>query len=81
MANISYKCPTCGAEIYWNANAGKFVGASCGDEFTRADMEATGQGGGIDTQNVEHHEEIVNDEYTVSNDGTVGSTIVKYKCS
>ena len=81
MANISYKCPTCGAEIYWNANAGKFVCAYCGDEFTMADMEANGQGGGIDTQNVEHHEEIVNDEYTVSNDGTVGSNLVKYKCS
>lgn len=81
MANISYKCPTCGAEIYWNATEGKFVCNYCGDSFTMADMEATGQGGGIDTQNVETHEEIVNDEYTVSNDGTVGTNLVKYKCS
>lgn len=81
MANISYKCPTCGAEIFWNANQSKFVCAYCGDEFTMADMEANGQGGSIDAQNVEHHEEIVNNEYTTSTDGTVGSNLVKYKCS
>ncbi len=81
MANVSYKCPTCGAEIFWNASAGQFLCQYCGDAFTLADMEASGQAAAIDTQNVEHHEEIVNDEYTTSTDGTVGSNLVKYKCS
>ncbi len=82
MANISYKCPTCGAEIFWDASAGKFLCKYCGDEFTMADMEASGQAvSAVDSQHVEHHEEIVNNEYTSSTDGTVGSNLVKYKCS
>ncbi|MCR5123287.1 MAG: hypothetical protein K6B74_12820 [Ruminococcus sp.] len=83
MANISYKCPTCGAEIFWDASAGKFLCKYCGDEFTMEDMEASGQAqaGAVDNQHVELHEEIVNNEYTSSTDGTVGSNLVKYKCS
>lgn len=84
MANISYKCPTCGAEIFWNASQGKFVCEYCGDSFTMEDMEASGQAAGaVDSGNVETHQELLEEErgQVTSTDGTVGNNLVKYKCS
>lgn len=79
-ANISYKCPTCGAEIFWTADKNCFECEYCGDKFSMEDMEADGQGG-TDTENVEAHEEVEEGEYHQSSDGTVGSDLVKYTCS
>lgn len=84
MANISYKCPTCGAEIFWKPTEGKFVCDYCGDSFTMADMEASGQAAGaVDPTKVEHHEELMEGEQgqVSSTDGTVGNDFVRYKCS
>lgn len=61
-ANISYKCPTCGAEIFWTADKNCFECEYCGDKFSMEDMEADGQGG-TDTENVEAHEEVEEGEY------------------
>ena len=83
MANISYKCPTCGAEIFWSAEKGCFDCKYCGDSFTIEQMKEAGAivDQEIDENKAEKHEEIVEGEYTESNDGTVGSDLVKYTCS
>lgn len=88
MANISYKCPTCGAEIFWSAEKSCFDCAYCGDSFSLEEMDAyrrqldpEGKDHSLDEENVQKHEEIYENEYTHSNDGTVGSDLVKYTCS
>lgn len=80
-SNIVYKCPTCGAEIFWTASKNCFECEYCGDSFTLEQMRASGQGGEVNEEKAEKHEEIVNGEYTESTDGTVGSDLVKYTCS
>lgn len=79
--NLTYKCPTCGAEIFWNAQEGKFACEYCGDKFTLEDMRKSGQTGEIDEENVQKHEELEEGEYAESSDGTVGKDLVKYTCS
>ena len=79
--NLTYKCPTCGAEIFWNAQEGKFACEYCGDKFTLEDMRKSGQTGEVDEENVQKHEELEEGEYTESSDGTVGKDLVKYTCS
>lgn len=92
MANISYKCPTCGAEIFWSAEKSCFDCAYCGDSFTlqeieeyrrqqRGDDDPNNDPNEIKEEDVQRHEEIIDNEYTHSNDGTVGSDLVKYSCS
>lgn len=87
MANISYKCPTCGAEIFWSAEKNCFDCAYCGDTFTLQQIEESRktsddqEAGQIHETEVEKHQEIIDNEYTRSNDGTVGSDLVKYTCS
>lgn len=79
--NIIYKCPTCGAELFWTASKNCFECEYCGDSFTLEQLEAEGQTGAVNEEKVEKHEEIVEGEYTESTDGTVGSNLVKYTCS
>ncbi len=82
--NISYKCPTCGAEIFWNAEKNCWACEYCGDSFTLEQLEAQGAAKApeeINKDNVEKHEEVDTDEYKSSTDGTVGSDLVKYTCS
>ncbi len=79
--NITYKCPTCGAELFWKADKNLFVCEYCDDSFTLEQLEHEGQGGKIDEENVERHEELDEAEYTKSNDGTIGDNLVKYTCS
>lgn len=82
-SNISYKCPTCGAEIFWSAEKGCFDCIYCGDTFTLEQMKEAGAvvDQPIDEQKVEHAEEIVDGEYTQTTDGTVSKDLVKYSCS
>lgn len=78
--NVTYKCPTCGAELFWTADKNCFECEYCGDKFSLEDLQASGQGQ-IDETKVEHHEEVDKQEYAKSNDGTVGNDLVKYTCS
>lgn len=80
-ANITYKCPTCGAELFWVASKNCFECEYCGESCTLEQLQASGQGSEVDEKNVETHEEIEEGEYTKSTDGTVGSDLVKYTCS
>lgn len=81
MANISYKCPTCGAEIFWKAQLNRFECDYCGDAFSLDEIESNAQSAAPDEQNIEHHQELDEGEILESNDGTVGSDLVKYSCS
>lgn len=79
-ANITYKCPTCGAELYWTAAKNAFECQYCGDSFTLDQMRNEAQEGSVGAE-PERHEELLEGEYTSSNDGTVGSDLVRYSCS
>ncbi|SDA23066.1 hypothetical protein SAMN02910447_02276 [Ruminococcus sp. YE71] len=83
VSNISYKCPTCGAELFWSAEKGCFDCIYCGDTFSLEDLKAAGAvvDQPIDETKVEHAEEIVEGEYTQTTDGTVSNDFVKYTCS
>ncbi len=80
MGNIAYKCPTCGAELGWNAGKQEWVCEYCDGAFTLEDLKASGHDK-IDEQNVQKHEEIEEGEHFKSNDGTEGNNLVKYTCS
>ncbi len=79
--NLSQKCPTCGAELFWTASKNCFECEYCGDSFTLAQLEAEGLSKPIDENKVEKHEEVEKGEYTETTDGTVGNDFVKYTCS
>ena len=79
--NITYKCPECGAEIFWNAKKNCWKCDYCDSEYTLEQLQESGQGEEVDEENVQHHEEVDKDEYSKSNDGTVGDDLVKYTCS
>lgn len=79
--NITYKCPTCGAELFWSASENCWACAYCDDRFTLEQLQASGQGQQINEENVQKHEEIEEGEYFESIDGTVGNDLVKYTCS
>ncbi|MCD8096335.1 MAG: hypothetical protein LUE12_09475 [Ruminococcus sp.] len=79
-ANITYKCPTCGAELYWTADKNCFECEYCGDSFSLSQLEDLNQTAQPE-QKAERHEEVEEGEYTSSNDGTVGDDLVKYTCS
>ena len=84
MANISYKCPTCGAEIFWTAAENCFHCEYCDDKFSLEELTAAMENQKADAlteENVQKHEELEEGEYTQSNDGTVGNNLVKYTCS
>lgn len=79
--NISYKCPTCGAELFWSASKNCFECEYCEESFTLEQLQASGQTGDIDEQKAEKHQEVEEGEYNESSDGTVGKDLVKYTCS
>lgn len=79
--NITYKCPTCGAELFWSPSENCWACKYCDDKFTLEQLQAAGQGQEIDKENVQKHEEVQEGEYTQSTDGTVGNNLVKYTCS
>lgn len=81
MANMSYKCLTCGAELFWKADQNAFVCDYCEDKFTLEQLEAAGQTGAVEETNVQKAEELMEGEAAVSTDGTVGNNLVKYTCS
>ena len=83
--NISYKCPNCGAELFWSADKNCWACEYCDGQFTLKDLEEAGgdakKAEELNKDNVEKHEEVDKDEYSMSNDGTVGNDLVKYTCS
>ncbi|MCR5142884.1 MAG: hypothetical protein K6C68_10245 [Ruminococcus sp.] len=81
MANMSYKCLTCGAELFWKADRNAFVCDYCEDSFTLEQLKEAGQTGEVDETKVQKAEELMEGEADVSTDGTVGSDLVKYTCS
>ena len=38
--NISYKCPNCGAELFWSADKNCWACEYCDGQFTLKDLEA-----------------------------------------
>lgn len=83
--NISYKCPNCGAELFWSADKNCWACEYCDGQFSLKDLEEAGgdakKAEELNKDNVEKHEEVDKDEYSMSNDGTVGNNLVKYTCS
>lgn len=79
-ANTIYKCPTCGAEIFWNAKEGCFKCEYCDSKFSMEEMDQTGQGQ-IDETKIERHEEVDREEYAQTTDGTISNDFVKYTCT
>lgn len=79
--NITYKCPTCGGDLAWNANTKSFKCKYCEDEFTNAQLEALGENH-IDEEKVEKHRELEGDKSQYrSTDGTENGDLVAYTCS
>lgn len=81
MANITYRCPECGGEIGWNGPLGMFKCEYCDGQFSKDKIS------GINTdtehEDIQHGEE-VDDEYAVTDDGTISTganSLVKYRCS
>lgn len=40
--NISYKCPNCGAELFWSADKNCWACEYCDGQFTLKDLEEAG---------------------------------------
>lgn len=79
--NISYKCPTCGGDLAWNAKTNSFKCKYCEDEFTNEQLEVLGEND-IDEQKAETHRELEGDKSLYrSDDGTDNSDLVAYTCS
>ena len=79
--NLTYKCPTCGGDLAWNAATRSFKCKYCDDEFTNEQLESLG-GNEINEEKAEKHRELEGDKalYTAT-DGTDNSDLVAYTCS
>ena len=79
--NLTYKCPTCGGDLAWNAETHSFKCKYCDDEFTNEQLESLGENE-IDESKAEKHRELEEDKalYTAT-DGTDNSDLVAYTCS
>lgn len=79
--NLTYKCPTCGGDLAWNAATRSFKCKYCDDEFTNEQLESLGENE-INEEKAEKHRELEGDKalYTAT-DGTDNSDLVAYTCS
>lgn len=79
--NLTYKCPTCGGDLAWNAASHSFKCKYCEDEFTNEQLESLGENE-INEEKAEKHRELEGNKalYT-STDGTDSSDLVAYTCS
>lgn len=79
--NLTYKCPTCGGDLAWNAATHSFKCKYCDDEFTNEQLESLGENE-IDENKAEKHRELEGNKalYTAT-DGTDNSDLVAYTCS
>lgn len=79
--NLTYKCPTCGGDLAWNAATRNFKCKYCDDEFTNEQLESLGENE-INEEKAEKHRELEGDKalYTAT-DGTDNSDLVAYTCS
>lgn len=82
MGNITYKCPTCGGDMGFDAQSQNWKCLYCDDIFTLEELNAKGRNT-VDEQKIEKHTELSEDEKAaaVSTDGTVGKDLVQYTCS
>ena len=82
MANITYKCPTCGGDMGFDAATQSWRCIYCDEVFTLEQLDAAGRNT-IDETKIEKHKELDEDEKAtaVSTDGTIGKNLVQYKCS
>ena len=85
--NITYNCPVCGGEISWDAEANCFRCIYCDGEFTKDQLEMknassleAAQRGEEASHAVEFEEGEIDLFGIESDDGTVGSDLVKYQC-
>ena len=57
--NISYKCPNCGAELFWSADKNCWACEYCDGQFTLKDLEEAGgdakKAEELNKDNVEKH--------------------------
>lgn len=79
--NLTYKCPTCGGDLAWNAATRSFKCKYCDDEFTNEQLESLGENE-INEEKAEKHRELEGDKalYTAT-DGTDNGDLVAYTCS
>lgn len=81
MANVIYKCLTCGGDLQFSAETQNWTCKYCDDVFTLADLDAAGQNQ-IDEQKMDTHTELEGDKSQYqSTDGTISKDLVQYKCS
>lgn len=79
--NLTYKCPTCGGDLAWNAGTHSFKCKYCDDEFNNEQLESLGENE-IDESKVEKHRELEGDKaFYTATDGTDNSDLVAYTCS
>lgn len=83
MGNISYRCPNCGGEIGWDSGSKSFKCIYCSEEFAREDLVGINLSSLESEENVQHAVEVSEEEskFVETNDGTIGTQLVKYKCS
>ncbi len=82
MANITYKCPTCGGDMGFDAETQNWKCLYCDDVFTLEQLNSAGRNT-VDEEHIEKHRELDSEEKatSVSTDGTVGNDLVLYTCS
>lgn len=84
MANITYKCPECGAEIGWDGAAGCFKCIYCDGEFTAEQIHSINGEDLNNTEEITQPEELSEEEIDLfgmeTDDGTEGTKLIKYKC-
>lgn len=84
MANITYKCPECGAEIGWDGAAGCFKCEYCDGEFTAEQIHGVNDSELQNTEEIAPVQELTEEEIdlfgSTTDDGTEGTKLIKYKC-
>lgn len=82
-SNVTYFCPVCGAEIFWNGEYGCFKCEYCDGEFQKEQLRVKNASSLTNSEDVQHAEVIAEEDakYFSTDDGTEGTKLVKYKCS